>query len=106
MRFLLYKLPVWLIPLLWMLSLQADENAPWGRGSLQAIAYEPHNVVYVIATPDVGVSDDSNRGNACRIYLETEAKSFEQILVQSWMPGIIQRFCRMKQSFGGIIHVI
>jgi hypothetical protein len=50
--------------------------------------------------------DASNRGNAYRIYPEMAAESFEQILVQSWMPGIIQRFCRMKQPFGGTIHVI
>jgi uncharacterized protein len=54
MRFLLCKLPVLLIPLLWMLSPQADENASWGRASLQAIAYAPHKVVYDVAAPDVG----------------------------------------------------
>ena len=53
MRYLLCKLPVWLIPLLWMLSLQADENAPWGRASLKAIDYAPHKVVYDVAAPDV-----------------------------------------------------
>ena len=53
MRFPLCKLPVLLIPLLWMLSPQADENAPWGRASLQAIAYAPHKVVYDVAAPDV-----------------------------------------------------
>jgi len=53
MRYLLCKLPVWLIPLLWMLSLQADENAPWGRASLQAIDYAPHKVVYDVSAPDI-----------------------------------------------------
>ncbi len=53
MRFLLCKLPVCLIPLLWMLSLRADENAPWGRASLKAIDYAPHKVVYDVAAPDV-----------------------------------------------------
>ncbi len=28
------------------------------------------------------------------------------ILVKSWMPGTIKRFCRIYQPFGGTIHVI
>jgi intracellular sulfur oxidation DsrE/DsrF family protein len=53
MNHLLRKLPVWLIPLLWMLSSQADENAPWGRASLQAIDYAPHKVVYDVSVADI-----------------------------------------------------
>jgi hypothetical protein len=54
MRFLSFKLPVWLIPLLWTRSPQADVIAPWGRASLLAIAYAPHKVVYDVAVRDVG----------------------------------------------------
>jgi len=53
MKNLLRKLPVWIIPMLWMVSAQAYENAPWGRASLQAIEYAPDKVVYDIAVPDI-----------------------------------------------------
>jgi len=53
MKHLLRNLPVCMIILVWMLCSQADENAPWGRASLQAIDYAPHKVVYDVSVPDV-----------------------------------------------------
>jgi len=53
MKRLLRKLPAGMIILVWMLCSQADENAPWGRASLQTIDYAPHKVVYDVSVPDV-----------------------------------------------------
>jgi intracellular sulfur oxidation DsrE/DsrF family protein len=53
MKRLLLKLPVWIIPLLWMACSLADENAPWGRSSLKPIDYGPHKVVYDVSASDI-----------------------------------------------------
>jgi intracellular sulfur oxidation DsrE/DsrF family protein len=53
MKRLAIRLPVIVVVLFWMGAAQADEGAPWGRASLQAIDYAPQKVVYDVAAKDV-----------------------------------------------------
>ena len=53
MRRLFCKLPVCLLALLWVISAQAEDGAPWGHASLQGIDYAPHKVVYDVSTSSV-----------------------------------------------------
>jgi intracellular sulfur oxidation DsrE/DsrF family protein len=53
MKHLFRKLPVCLLALLWTISAQAGERAPWGRASLQDIDYAPHKVVYDVSVSSV-----------------------------------------------------
>ena len=53
MKHLMYKLSVCVAALLWMITAQAEQDAPWGRASLQAIDYAPQKVVYDVAAADV-----------------------------------------------------
>jgi intracellular sulfur oxidation DsrE/DsrF family protein len=53
MNKLTITLPVIVAALLWMGVVQAEEGAPWGRASLQAIDYAPQKVVYDVAAKDV-----------------------------------------------------
>lgn len=53
MKSLIIKLPVIVVALLWLGASQAEEGAPWGRASLQAIDYAPQKVVYDVAAKDV-----------------------------------------------------
>ncbi len=49
MKHLMCKLSVCVVALLWMITAQAEQDAPWGRASLQAIDYAPrHNVSLVV----------------------------------------------------------
>ncbi|MGB5475040.1 MAG: hypothetical protein WBQ78_16375 [Gammaproteobacteria bacterium] len=53
MNHLVYKFPVFIVAIIWMVASQAEEGPPWGRASLQAIDYAPHKVVYDVAVADV-----------------------------------------------------
>ena len=53
MKHLMYKLSVCVAALLWMITAQAEQDAPWGRASLQAIDYAPQKVVYDVAAANV-----------------------------------------------------
>lgn len=53
MKHLVCKLPFLIVAIIWMIASQAEEGAPWGRASLQAIDYAPHKVVYDVAVADV-----------------------------------------------------
>ena len=53
MKHLMYKISVCVAALLWMITAQAEQDAPWGRASLQAIDYAPQKVVYDVAAADV-----------------------------------------------------
>jgi intracellular sulfur oxidation DsrE/DsrF family protein len=52
-KHLMCKLSVCVVALLWMITAQAEQDAPWGRASLQAIDYAPQKVVYDVAAADV-----------------------------------------------------
>jgi intracellular sulfur oxidation DsrE/DsrF family protein len=53
MKKLTITLSVIVAALLLLGAAQADEGAPWGRASLQAIDYAPQKVVYDVAAKDV-----------------------------------------------------
>lgn len=53
MKHLLCKLPVCMLALLWVMSAQAEESAPWGKAGLMGTDYAPHKVVYDVAAADV-----------------------------------------------------
>lgn len=53
MKYLLCKLPVCLLALLWVFSAQAEDGAPWGRATLLGTDYAPHKVVYDVAVTSV-----------------------------------------------------
>jgi len=53
MNLLIWKVPVCVVALLWMITAQAGQDAPWGRASLQPIDYAPQKVVYDVAAADV-----------------------------------------------------
>lgn len=52
MKHLMCKLSVCVVALLWMFTAQAEQDAPWGRASLQAIDYAPQKVVYDVSAAD------------------------------------------------------
>jgi intracellular sulfur oxidation DsrE/DsrF family protein len=47
---ILSRLPVFVLALLWTLCVVAGEQAPWGKAAPLAVDYEPHKVVYDVAT--------------------------------------------------------
>jgi intracellular sulfur oxidation DsrE/DsrF family protein len=53
MKHLLCKVPVAMLVLLWMISPQAGESAPWGKAVVQDIDYAPQKVVYDVAVASV-----------------------------------------------------
>jgi intracellular sulfur oxidation DsrE/DsrF family protein len=53
MQKLTSKISLVVFTLLWMVALQAEEAAPWGRAAVQAVEYAPHKVVYDVAAQDV-----------------------------------------------------
>ena len=53
MNKLTITLSVIVAALLWIGVAQAEEGAPWGRASLQAIDYAPQKVVYDVSAKDV-----------------------------------------------------
>jgi len=53
MKQLVWKFPVFIVAIIWMVASQAEEGTPWGRASLQAIDYAPHKVVYDVAAGDI-----------------------------------------------------
>ena len=52
MTVLLRNLPVFVLLVLQLASVQAEERTPWGRASLVDIDYAPHKVVYDVAVAD------------------------------------------------------
>jgi len=53
MKYPIFKSPVVMITMFWIIASQAGEDAPWGRASSQNIDYAPHKVVYDVAVADV-----------------------------------------------------
>jgi len=52
MKHLMCRIFVCFVAVLWMSTAQAEQDAPWGRASLQAIDYAPQKVVYDVAVAD------------------------------------------------------
>jgi len=52
MKHLMCRISVCVVAVLWMITAQAEQDAPWGRASLQAIDYAPQKVVYDVAVAD------------------------------------------------------
>jgi intracellular sulfur oxidation DsrE/DsrF family protein len=53
LKFLIWKVPVCFVALLWIITAQAGEDMPWGRASVEAIDYAPQQVVYDVSAVDV-----------------------------------------------------
>ena len=54
MNHLVYKFPVFIVAIIWMVASRGpEEGPPWGRASLEDIDYAPHKVVYDVAAADV-----------------------------------------------------
>jgi hypothetical protein len=53
MKYLICRVAVCAVALFLMTAVQAGQNTPWGRASLQPIDYAPQKVVYDVATADV-----------------------------------------------------
>lgn len=53
MKYPLYRWPAGMVALFWVLALQAGDDAPWGRASLQSTDYAPQKAVYDVAVQDV-----------------------------------------------------
>jgi intracellular sulfur oxidation DsrE/DsrF family protein len=53
MKEILCKLTVFMIPLLWVTFVQAEESAPWGAATTEPVNYKPQKVVYDVAASSV-----------------------------------------------------
>ena len=54
MTVLLRNLTVFVLLVLQLAAVQAEERPPWGRASLEDIDYAPHKVLYDVSAADVG----------------------------------------------------